>query len=154
MAKYPLGAEYGVEILLRLKTDGGPSGLLCPPPCSSGGGARHILRDHQEAEVVVQQTYLNAFTKIVYFRGEANLRTWMTRIALNETLWRERRQRLQVELGKIDTVQERVRSQIYLSPMMQATPEGEAARSQIRRVLEGAIDDLRPAFRTVLVMLG
>ena len=112
------------------------------------------MRDHQEAEVVVQQTYLNAFTKIVYFRGEANLRTWMTRIALNETLWRERRQRLQVELGKIDTVQERVRSQIYLSPMMQATPEGEAARSQIRRVLEGAIDDLRPAFRTVLVMLG
>jgi len=110
------------------------------------------LRDHQEAEVVVQQTYLNAFTKIVYFRGEANLRTWMTRIALNETLWRERRQRLQVELGKIDTVQERVRSQIYLSPMMQATPEGEAARSQIRRVLEGAIDDLPPAFRTVLVM--
>jgi RNA polymerase sigma-70 factor, ECF subfamily len=69
-------------------------------------------------------------------------------------LWRKRRQRLHVELGKIDTVQERVRSQIYLSPMMQATPEGEAARSQIRRVLEGAIDDLPPAFRTVLVMLG
>ena len=125
-----------------------------PRPLPLSGGARHILRDHQEAEVVVQQTYLNAFTKIVYFRGEANLRTWMTRIALNETLWRKRRQRLQVELGKIDTVQERVRSQIYLSPMMQATPEGEAARSQIRRVLEGAIDDLRPAFRTVLVMLG
>ena len=114
--------------------------------------ARSILRDHQEAEDVVQQTYLNAFTKIVDFRGEANLRTWLTRIAPNEALWRKRRQRLHVELGEIDTAQERVRSQIYLSPMTQATPEGEAARSQIRQILESAIDDLPPAFRTVLVM--
>jgi RNA polymerase sigma-70 factor (ECF subfamily) len=114
--------------------------------------ARSILRDHQEAEDVVQQTYLNAFTKIVDFRGEANLRTWLTRIALNEALWRKRRQRLHVALGEIDTAQERVRSQIYLSPMTQATPEGEAARSQIRQILESAIDDLPPAFRTVLVM--
>jgi RNA polymerase sigma-70 factor (ECF subfamily) len=110
------------------------------------------MRDHQEAEDVVQQTYLNAFTKIVDFRGEANLRTWLTRIALNEALWRKRRQRLHVALGEIDTAQERVRSQIYLSPMTQATPEGEAARSQIRQILESAIDDLPPAFRTVLVM--
>jgi RNA polymerase sigma-70 factor (ECF subfamily) len=36
--------------------------------------------------------------------------------------------------------------------MTQATPEGEAARSQIRQILESAIDDLPPAFRTVLVM--
>ena len=100
--------------------------------------ARSILRDHQEAEDVVQQTYLNAFTKIVDFRGEANLRTWLTRIALNEALWRKRRQRLHVALGEIDTAQERVRSQIYLSPMTQATPEGEAARSQIRQILESA----------------
>src|SRR4051812_16308179 len=67
--------------------------------------ARSILRDHQEAEDVVQQTYLKAFTKIVDFRGEANLRTWLTRIALNEALWRKRRQRLHVELAEIDTAQ-------------------------------------------------
>jgi RNA polymerase sigma-70 factor, ECF subfamily len=114
--------------------------------------ARSILRDHQEAEDVVQQTYLKAFTKIVDFRGEANLRTWLTRIALNEALGRKRQQRLHVELGAIDTAQERVRSQIYLSPMTQATPEGEASRSQIRQILESAIDHLPPALRTVLVM--
>ena len=104
--------------------------------------ARSILRDHQEAEDVVQQTYLNAFTKIVDFRGEANLRTWLTRIALNEALWRKRRQRLHVALGEIDTAQERVRSQIYLSPMTQATPEGEAARPHVvGGHLVGQVDD-------------
>src|SRR3954449_11646264 len=58
--------------------------------------ARSVVRDHQEAEDVVQQTYLKAFTKIVDFRGEANLRTGLTRIALNEALRRKRRQRLHV----------------------------------------------------------
>lgn len=114
--------------------------------------ARSILRDDQEAEDVVQQTYLKAFTKIGDFRGEATLRTWLTRIALNEALRRKRRQHRQVELGEIDTARERVRSQIYLTPMAQATPEGEVARGQIRRMLEHAIDDLPLAFRTVFVM--
>jgi RNA polymerase sigma-70 factor, ECF subfamily len=114
--------------------------------------ARSILRDDQEAEDVVQETYLKAFMKIVDFRGEANLRTWLTRIALNEALQRKRRQRLHVELGEVDMARERVRSQMHLSPLTQATPEREVARKQIRQILEGAIDDLPPAFRTVLVM--
>jgi RNA polymerase sigma-70 factor, ECF subfamily len=114
--------------------------------------ARSIVRDDQEAEDVVQQTYLNAFMKIADFRGEATLRTWLTRIALNEALRRKRRQRGHVDLGEIDTARERVRSQIYLTPLAQATPEGELARSQIRQTLEHAIDDLPPAFRTVLIM--
>jgi RNA polymerase sigma-70 factor (ECF subfamily) len=52
----------------------------------------------------------------------------------------------------VDMARERVRSQMHLSPLTQATPEREAARNQIRHILEGAIDDLPPAFRTVLVM--
>jgi RNA polymerase sigma-70 factor (ECF subfamily) len=114
--------------------------------------ARSVLRDDHEAEDVVQQTFLQAFTKMADFRGEANLRTWLTRIALNEALRRGRRHRTTVELGQIDTAQERARSQIYLSPLTSSTPERAAARGQIRQMLERAIDDLPPAFRTVLVM--
>src|SRR5215216_3858115 len=86
--------------------------------------ARSILRDDQEAEDVVQQTYLKAFTKIGDFRGEATLRTLLTRIALNEALRRKRRRSL-VEFGEIDTALERVRSHMYLCPLTQATPEAE-----------------------------
>jgi RNA polymerase sigma-70 factor, ECF subfamily len=114
--------------------------------------ARSVLRDDDEAEDVVQQTFLQAFTKMADFRGEANLRTWLTRIALNEALGRRRRQRPIVEIGQLDSAQERVRSQIYLAPLTGSTPERAAARTQIRRILEQAIDDLPPAFRTVLVM--
>jgi RNA polymerase sigma-70 factor, ECF subfamily len=114
--------------------------------------ARSVVRDDDEAEDVVQQTYLSAFTNIGEFRGHANLRTWLTRIALNDALRRKRRQRSLVELGKIDTAEERSRSQAYLSALSNVTPEDEAASNQMRQLLERAIDDLPPAFRTVVVL--
>ena len=88
----------------------------------------------------------------INFRGEANLRTWLTRIALNDAFSRRRRERSTVELSQLDTARERTRSDVLLSPLTNSTPERAAARSQIREVLEHAIDDLPPAFRTVLIM--
>jgi RNA polymerase sigma-70 factor, ECF subfamily len=114
--------------------------------------ARSVLRQDDEAEDVVQQTYLQAYINLANFRGEANLRTWLTRIALNDALLRQRRQRSTVELSQLDTVRERIRSDILLSPLTTSTPEHAAAHRQIREILEHAIDDLPPAFRTVLIM--
>jgi RNA polymerase sigma-70 factor (ECF subfamily) len=114
--------------------------------------ARSVLRDDNEAEDVVQQTYLQAYINFVNFRGEANLRTWLTRIALNDALSRRRRQRSTVELGQLDIARERIRADFLLSWPATSTPEHAAARRQIREILERAIDDLPPAFRTVLIM--
>ncbi|MGO4839156.1 sigma-70 family RNA polymerase sigma factor, partial [Rhizobiaceae sp. 2RAB30] len=60
--------------------------------------ARGIVRDDAEAEDVVQETYVRAFTNLGSFRGEAQLSTWLTRIALNEALGRMRRRRPTAEL--------------------------------------------------------
>jgi RNA polymerase sigma-70 factor, ECF subfamily len=112
--------------------------------------ARSVLADDHEAEDVIQQTYLQAFTGLADFRGEASLRTWLTRITLNEAIRRQRRQRATVALSEVDS--ERDRSQIYLSPLTSPDPERAAARGQIRKILEAAIDALPPAFRTVLIL--
>jgi RNA polymerase sigma-70 factor, ECF subfamily len=114
--------------------------------------ARSLLRDDDEAEDVVQQTFLQAYINFVDFRGEANLRTWLTRIALNDALSRRRRQRSTVELSQLDTARERARSDILLFSLTNSTPEHAAARSQIREILEREIDHLPPAFRTVLIL--
>jgi RNA polymerase sigma-70 factor, ECF subfamily len=114
--------------------------------------ARSVLQDDDEAEDVVQQTYLQAYLNVVDFRGEANLRTWLTRIALNDALQRRRQRRATVELSELDTGREHIRSDTLLSPLTNSTPEHATARSQIREVLERAIDDLPPAFRTVFIM--
>ena len=54
--------------------------------------ARAIVRDEQEAEDVMQQAYVNAFTHLRQFNGSAQFSTWLTRIAINESLARVRRQ--------------------------------------------------------------
>ena len=55
--------------------------------------ARSVLRNDGEAEDVVQETYVKAFTALQGFRGEASFSTWLTRIALNEAVSRLRRWR-------------------------------------------------------------
>ncbi|MGB8279336.1 MAG: sigma-70 family RNA polymerase sigma factor, partial [Pseudolabrys sp.] len=45
--------------------------------------ARSILRNDAEAEDVVQETYVRAFTGLDLFRGDAAFGTWITRIAMN-----------------------------------------------------------------------
>ena len=55
--------------------------------------ARSIVRDDAEAEDVLQEAYLHAFSALAEFRGEAALATWLTRIVVNEALQRLRRPR-------------------------------------------------------------
>src|SRR5579859_5245809 len=63
--------------------------------------ARGILRNDGEAEDVVQETYVRAFTHLDQFHGDSSLSTWLSRIAINEALGRLRRQRPSVELSSL-----------------------------------------------------
>src|SRR5512147_1947905 len=59
--------------------------------------ARGILRNDGEAQDVVQETYVRAFTGLDMFRGDAAFGTWMTRIAMNEALGRLRKRKPTVD---------------------------------------------------------
>src|SRR5579864_2109823 len=63
--------------------------------------ARGILRNDGEAEDVVQETYVRAFTHLDQFRGDSSLATWLSRIAMNEALGRLRGQRPGVEFSSL-----------------------------------------------------
>jgi RNA polymerase sigma-70 factor (ECF subfamily) len=115
--------------------------------------ARSILGDDHDAEDVVQETFLRAFTGLKGFRGAASFRTWLTRIVLNEAGRRRRGQHLTVDLEALQAAQER-RTPIQLSSLVapQTDPESSAAQNQIRKIIEKAIDELPVAFRIVFVM--
>jgi RNA polymerase sigma factor (sigma-70 family) len=53
--------------------------------------ARAIVQDEQEAEDIMQQANVNAFTHLRQFNGSARFSTWLTKIAINESLARVRR---------------------------------------------------------------
>jgi RNA polymerase sigma-70 factor (ECF subfamily) len=116
--------------------------------------ARGVLHDDAEAEDVVQETYVRAFTHLDSFRSEAQLSTWLTRIALNEALGRLRRRRITVELKDIDAINDQGEARvIYLpSARQDSDPEAAAAQAEVRRLLEHAVDQLPEHFRVVFML--
>lgn len=47
---------------------------------------RRIVQSHDDANDVLQNTFMKAWSSIEYFRGEAKLSTWLYKIAINESL--------------------------------------------------------------------
>jgi RNA polymerase sigma-70 factor, ECF subfamily len=113
--------------------------------------ARGILRNDSEAEDVVQETYVRAFTHLEDFRGEASLATWLSRIAMNEALGRLRRRRPGVEWSSLP--EGTLEAQIIQFPLSPAAddPEKSMAQREIQHVVEHAIDELPEAFRLVFI---
>jgi RNA polymerase sigma-70 factor, ECF subfamily len=113
--------------------------------------ARGILRNDAEAEDVVQETYVRAFTHLADFRGESRLSTWLSRIAMNEALGRKRRERPSVEFSSLP--EGALEAQIIQFPLISAAddPEKSMAQREIQTVVEGAIDELPEPFRLVFI---
>ena len=116
--------------------------------------ARSVLRNDGEAEDVVQETYVKAFTALASFRGEASFSTWLTRIALNEAVSRLRRRRRNSDLEALDQAVSADAGLVSLFPLslVPLPADTEAARSEMRQILETAIDGLPEGFRTVFVL--
>lgn len=108
--------------------------------------ARSILRDDAEAEDVVQESYLRAFAALDGFKGDAALGTWLSRIVVNEALGRLRRRRPTVDLDDLAEVP------AGAAPEADSSPEHSAARGEIRRLVEHALDGLPEPFRVVFVL--
>jgi RNA polymerase sigma-70 factor (ECF subfamily) len=112
--------------------------------------ARAVVRDEGEAEDVLQEAYVRAFASLAEFRGEASVFTWLTRIVLNEAHGRLRKRRPTVELSALEFAQVEP-GRVLLFPGAD-DPERDAARAEVRRLLERAVDDLPENFRVVFVM--
>jgi RNA polymerase sigma-70 factor (ECF subfamily) len=113
--------------------------------------ARGILRNDGEAEDVVQETYVRAFTHLESFRGDSSLATWLARIAMNEALGRLRRQRPNVEWTTLPAGV--LEAQVIRFPLSATSddPEKSMAQREIQHVVEHAIDELPEAFRLVFI---
>ena len=113
-----------------------------------------ILADRADAEEAVQDAYLKAFAALPTFRGEARLSTWLTRIVINEALERRRkagRRRQQLEAQGVSFI-ESYREALMRGSEQSQSPEQEVMRSELARLLEGAIGRLPEVFRPAFVL--
>jgi len=109
--------------------------------------ARAIVRDEQEAEDVMQQAYVNAFTHLDQFNGSAQFSTWLTRIAINEALARVRHR------GRYEAFDDEApNAEPFRSSHPSDNPERHAFTGELRELLEWAIDTLPDGMREVFVL--
>jgi RNA polymerase sigma-70 factor, ECF subfamily len=112
--------------------------------------ARSILRNDSDAEDVVQEAYVKAFTHLGGFRGDSSLATWLSRITMNEALGRLRREPPTVDLKTFEA--QRVEGEIIKFPRTMTTdPERTMAQREILQLVERATDNLPEIFRIVFM---
>jgi RNA polymerase sigma-70 factor, ECF subfamily len=129
------GRTAGFEILMRRYNE-----RICR-------AARAIVRNDHEAEDVMQQAYVNAFTHLRQFNGSAQFSTWLTRIAINEALSRVRR------LGRYQALDDQFpETERFMVANPSQNPERQAFTRELRELLEDAIDTLPDGMREVFVL--
>lgn len=107
-----------------------------------------ILADADETEDVLQETYVRAYSRLNQFEGRAQFSTWLTKIAIHEAFARLRQQRHEVALRTLDESEV-----INLVPdWLRRTPEQELVLAGVREVLEEALRNLPPLYRSVFML--
>ena len=109
-----------------------------------------ITQNPDDAEDAIQDTFVKALEHLDQFAGSARFSTWLTRIAVNESLQRLRKR------GRYESLDEPGESSESLPPQQiqdwRDNPEQQYAKEQLRQLLEKAIGSLPPIYRTVLVL--
>ena len=114
--------------------------------------AKHITQNDEDAEDVLQETFLKAFEHLPDFQGQSKFYTWIVRIAVNESLMklRKRKSDRSVPLDEpVDTGEDTVVREIAV---WEENPEQKYSREELGQILDEAVEGLRPAFRTVFVL--
>lgn len=112
--------------------------------------ARAIVRDDAEAEDVMQQAYVQGYAHLGQFAGRAQFSTWLTKIAVYESLARARRRARETgrqvpEASGPDDALGSLRSP-------EPDPEQQAWRAELRVLLESAIEAIPATYRAVFVL--
>ena len=115
--------------------------------------AHQILGNEQDAEDVLQETYIKAFHSLPNFEGRSSLNTWLYRIAVNEALMMVRKRKPQsVSVEENNTFDAAAESESMQIVDFCCLPEGELLSSESRRFLDQAIRNLPDTLRVVFVM--
>jgi len=114
-----------------------------------------LMEDPEEARDLTQETFLRALKAIKNFRGEADVKTWLYRIAINESRnrrrwWKRRKSNVTIsfdaEAGFGETpLSEKISGE-------SENPEAETLRRERERALRRALQELPANFREVVIL--
>lgn len=113
--------------------------------------ALKILRDPQDAEDVLQESYIKALRALPEFEGRSSLSTWLYRIAVNEALMLLRKRKVTLVPVEEDPDEDDPVSGMVLTDWG-SLPENELLSTESRERLESAIETLPDTLRVVFML--
>jgi RNA polymerase sigma-70 factor, ECF subfamily len=114
--------------------------------------AQHITQNREDAEDVLQETFLKAYEHLDQFQGNSKFYTWIVRIAVNQALMKLRKRKTDKTVSideTIDTGEDTVAREIAA---WDENPEQRYSREELNSILSSAIDSLAAPYRAVFVL--
>jgi RNA polymerase sigma-70 factor (ECF subfamily) len=109
--------------------------------------ARRIMRNDEDAEDVVQESFQRAFIHLNGFKGDSRFSTWLSRIAINAALMKLRKKHRLWEVS-MDESGEPEQPSSHLDVEEQGpNPEQLYAQKERQRILAEAMNELTPGMR-------
>src|SRR5438874_13486902 len=101
--------------------------------------AQHITQNREDAEDVLQETFLKAYEHLDQFQGNSKFYTWIVRIAVNQALMKLRKRKTDRSVSldeQIDTGEDTVAREIAA---WDPDPEVQYSQDELNGILTGAI---------------
>jgi RNA polymerase sigma-70 factor, ECF subfamily len=116
-----------------------------------------LTEDPEEARDLTQETFLRALKSVKNFRGDADLKTWLFRIAINESRnrfrwWKRRRLNVTISLDARNPTTETPLGETLSAADAAANPEAETLRREREKALRQALGELPENFRVVVIL--
>lgn len=111
-----------------------------------------MLGSEQDAEDVLQETFMKALRSIREFEGRSSISTWLYRIAMNEIfLTLRKRKPIEEPLDGYDSDGEEPEKPREIIDWC-CLPENELMTAEVRETMNQAIEKLSPALRSVFIL--
>lgn len=114
--------------------------------------AQHITHNEEDAQDVVQEAFLKAYTNLAQFQENSKFYTWLVRIAVNEALMKLRKRRNDRTVSLDEDVETEEGSMPREVADWSPNPEQLYGQSELGDILKKTIQGLPPGFRTVFVL--
>ena len=114
--------------------------------------AQHITQNREDAEDVLQETFLKAYEHLDQFQGNSKFYTWIVRIAVNQALMKLRRRRNDKSVSMDETIDTGEDTIVREIAAWEENPEERLSRGELGDILDQAIEDLDAPYRSVFVL--
>src|SRR5512132_203703 len=114
--------------------------------------AQHVTQNREDAEDVLQETFLKAYEHLDQFQGNSKFYTWIVRIAVNQALMKLRRRKTDKSVSLDETIDTGEDTVVREIAAWDPSPEERFSQEELREILDSAVQSLAPPYRSVFVL--